>query len=486
MGSWRQSDYGSLLFGVVLVYDIPKRGVPVYGGYFSGCFVAMSSYTQIVNMIQSMYFVTESQRIAVDTIYDAIVDSKFVYVDSKGESKEELTPSEARRWKTTIRSIITQLMVFGFCLCRAVRVQRNKDELDKNLSDVRCEIVDGSRVIPRYHRETLSYTYTGVLSMTEYDPTQGWTVLELNMPYARDDGRIIPMSSAARAYEKSRQLMELEFNYMERDRLNTSPAVITNKTYNQHDLPHVSHSNSLFSGLTASTDADVWAKKYGEVLKHLGELSKQAAEDNKRRYEEARQSMSKRARYTAPSNLMMQLPVDEGRTGFELSTRVGPPEYVTRCADLRAEIMWMFGVPPHVRGHKSASERALSADRMMQTINTDWKNRIVNMTDMIQEALTDMSEKVLDNGLSVKMIPRMSAFELERLGPMFKTSEYVRLLSETHRVDESVFDMERVALIQSSDTNAVDNRKANAHDMGSGNAVHTDASKAVSHVKKHI
>lgn len=486
MGSWRQSDCAGGVVSVVLVYDTPRQRVPVYGVCFSRSVASMTSYIQLVNMIQSMHFVTEAQRITVDTMYDTIMESKLVYVNKEDKLDSDVSPKEARHWKITIRSIITQLMVFGYCLCRAVRVKKNKDELDTELPEVRCEIADGSRIVPRWHPETLSYTFTGVLSMTELDPTQGWTVLELHMPYAREDGTLIPTSGAARAFELSRMLMELEYNYIERDRLNTSATVITNKSYHQNDLIQTTHSTSLFAGLTAPTDGAAWAKKYEDVLKHLGELSKKSAEDNRRRYEEARQTSSKRARHTAPSSLLMQLPVDEGRTGIELSTRMGPPEYITRYTDMRSEIMWMFGVPPHVRGHKSTSERALSADRMMQKINSDWENRVIDMIDLIQVALTDMSEKILDNGLHVKISRRMSAFTLERLGPMFKTKEYIRLLSETHHVDESVFDPKRVAMIQESDYDMVDNRKANAHDMTGGSPAQTDASKAVAHVKKHV
>lgn len=486
MGSWCQSGCAGCVVSVVLVYHTPRQGVLVYGGYFTRCFASMTSYTQLVNMIQSMHFVTEAQRITVDTMYDAIMESKLVYATKEDKIDSDVPTKDARRWKITIRSIITQLMVFGYCLCRVVRVKKNKDELDTDLSEIRCEIADGSKIVPRWHPETLSYTFTGVLSMTELDPTQGWTVLELHMPYAREDGTLIPMSGAARAFELSRMLMELEYNYIERDRLNTSATVVTNKAYNHHDLTHTTHSTSLFAGLTSSMDGAAWAKKYEDVLKHLGELSKKSAEDNRRRYEEARQTSSKRTRYTAPSSLLMQLPVDEGRAGTELSTRMGPPEYITRYTDIRSEIMWMFGVPPHIRGHKSTSERALSADRMMQKINSDWENRVIDMIDLIQVALTDMSEKILDNGLHIKIARRMSAFTLERLGPMFKTKEYIRLLSETHHVDESVFDPKHVAMIQEGEQDKTDNRKANAHDMTGGNPAQTDAAKTVAHVKKHL
>lgn len=442
----------------------------------------MSFVTQATD-VYSAHLSDETQVTAVDAILESLLDVEFVYSDGK-KREEDIDDEEVDVWRTAVVRIARQLLIFGYCLCRVVHVRPDKkDEVgDDDPSRYRIEVACGTTIVPNWNRETLSWNFHGLTTGTKMNATKNWVTLVYTEPMMLK-GQPLLRSGAARAYELTRRLAEMEQNQAERDRLNSLAVVVTERANTGGHAPDVGRNPEL-TLLYGQQDTDVrtWAYHQKELMVHLADLSQKSQDENRRLYESSR--ASKRPR--VESNLM-QLPVAQGQTGSELSVRHGPPDYSSMIATLKNDIFWCYNVPPLIKAMKATSERTSSADRMMQVILTDWDRFIRHMRSCIGRAIKTLSREMTGTLTYVHMRPRMSAFCLQQIRDIMHLKPMRTAIAAVYNVDESVIDPTQLRLVRQLETEgAPENRKQNAHDVdGGGKGVASDAEKSQSHTLKH-
>jgi hypothetical protein len=449
----------------------------------------MAAYSALARKVYEMHILTETQQVAVDTYVGYVLNCDLVWTEEGAEAP--LDPADEIVWRDTMTRILRQMLIYGYALCRAVRVRRDaKGEVAEATPDVRIEVARGIDLVPSWNGETVSFNFTGLSSGTKMSPDKGWYVIMLAEPLLDERNEPIMHSGAARAYEMSKRIRDLEANFAERDRLNTTATVLIEKANTGgHDPTDRSARDPTMTLLHGNEgDLRTWAYHQKELMNYLGELSRKGEEDNRKRYAAAQSRDPKRARID-PTKTLLQLPVDRGMTASEITARQAPPDYTAVVTGLQNDIMWAFGVPPNIKAMKVNSERASSADRMMQMIMADFERFVHESRGLLQGAITTVSRQLSKSDCYVYMKPRMSAFVLQQISSVLRIDALRSIKASVFRVPADIFDpkllkMEQMLALEGSGGPA--NRKQNAHDVdGGGNAVASDAEKSQSHTLKH-
>jgi len=440
----------------------------------------MTTFGAYARDVYTTHIGNETQATAVDTIFESLLDVEFVFSD--GTNEEDIEDDEVTVWRTAVVRITRQLLIYGYCLCRVVHVRADtKEEIGfDEPTRYRIEVADGTTIVPTWNRETISWNFQGLNTGTKMDAIKGWNTLIYTEPVLHE-GHTVLRSGAARALELTKRLDEMEQNQIERDRLNSIAAVITQRASASTHAPEMGRNPemTLLYG-QEETDVRTWAYHQKELMSHLADLSQKSQEENRRLYE----SRSKKPRMESPN--LMQLPVAQGQTGTELSVRHGPPEFTAMVATLKNDIFWAFNVPPLIKAMKATSERTSSADRMMQVILTDWDRYLRHLRACVQRAVTALSMKMTETKTYVYMRARMSAFCLQQIRDIMHIKPLRVAIAATYNVDERIIDPAQLRLLRELEQAGPENRKQNAHDAdGGGKGVASDAEKAQSHTLKH-
>lgn len=435
-----------------------------------------------VRELYSTHVSNETQATAVDTILESLLDVEFVFSD--GKTEEDIPEDERDVWRTAVVRITRQLLIYGYCLCRVVRVRADaKDEISEDIeSRYRVEVACGTTIVPTWNRETVSWNFQGLTTGTKMDVSKGWITLIYTEPVLHE-GQPLLRSGAARAFTLTKRLDEMEQNQIERDRLNSLAVVITQRANTGGHAPEIGR-NPEMTLLYGQEQPDLasWSYDQKQLMVEMVELSKKEQENNRQLYESS--SRSKKPRIETPN--LMQLPVARGQTGTELSVRHGPPEFTAMIATLKNDIFWAFNVPPLIKAMKATSERTSSADRMMQVILTDWDRFIRHLRACVQRALTLLSKEMTETSTYVHMRARMSAFCLQQIRDVMHIKPLRTAMAAIYNVDERVIDTAQLRLVRELEQAGPENRKQNAHDVdGGGKGVASDAEKAQSHTLKH-
>lgn len=438
------------------------------------------NFGEYVRDLYKTHVGSETQSTAVDTIFESLLDVEFVFFD--GKTEEDIDEDEIGVWRTAVIRITRQLLMYGYCLCRVVRVRADaKDEIAENVeSRYRVEVACGTTIIPKWNRETVSWNFEGLTTGTKMDVTKGWMTLMYTEPVLHE-GQPLLRSGAARALTLTKRLEEMEQNQIERDRLNSLAVVITQRANTGGHAPEIGR-NPEMTLLYGQEQPDLasWSYDQKQLMVEMVELSKKEQENNRQLYE----SQSKKPRMETPN--LMQLPVARGQAGTELSVRHGPPEFTAMIATLKNDIFWAFNVPPLIKAMKATSERTSSADRMMQVILTDWDRFIRHLRACVQRAITGLSMEMTETSTYVYMRARMSAFCLQQIRDVMHIKPLRTAMAAIYNVDERVIDPAQLRLVRELEQAGPENRKQNAHDVDSGGkGVASDAEKAQSHTLKH-
>jgi len=464
----------------------------------------MDPYTdtsELIRRVVATHYTTEAQCVAVDTVVSSVLDGDIVWTSGKAEEPVEDTIP----WTEAATRIIRQLLIFGYALYRVAKVRKPiKGEHAVDSETRRIEVANGVTVVPTWNGETRSWNFI----VPDGEDTSGWRVLVHVEPDRDHNNRPILRSGAARAYEPSIRLAEMEACHAQRDTLNSMPAIIAERAttigggYNNPLDERGRDPASTMLG-DARPDLRSWAHKQKDLIRYLSELSEESERQNEKRMKamKADPKEAKRPKLDLPDAHLRVFDVPAGKSGREVTPRVGPPEYPATVSALENKIMWAFGVAPQVKARGVNSERKPSSDRMSQMVIADFERFVRIMRRHVDNAFATISEQLSrKRGIHVFIKPRMSAFSLQQIRPVLKTEELRRRLAQVYDIPEDAIDDDKLEADQMGMVGGDENRKHNSHDVdGGGHGVPvqvadksgvpaqlTDKDKANAHAHKHM
>jgi hypothetical protein len=268
-------------------------------------------------------------------------------------------------------------------------------------------------------------------------------------------------SACARSYTAAARQDVIEHNWISRDKFNSSPSAFTymSKDFGNaagklrpwfRDVNANMSTNLHFSTSEVDTDNP---SDFRELISRradtIRELSKNTAmeRDSFERRVQIKNASTLQGRAEAAFGPIAQdhqeYAISDGKdlkpTPTLLSTVDGHMHY----AKARQTVLLLCGVPPQAIGESVNSERNASNHRQYEVAMGLYHASLRRMRQLVNDILEEC-------GVGVQFEATMPIHTLESLAPVLKTDSLAGLMAKTHNIDTKLFDMEALALWQTS------------------------------------
>jgi len=264
--------------------------------------------------------------------------------------------------------------------------------------------------------------------------SRGWRVSMLHAPETESNGKFAhPLSAAFMSHPQAAELLQLNRQLMQKDALNSRPAVFTR--ISKQIGANAGTSVPWFQGAHSAMQVDVL-----DQPADINELI-----DNRADAIRALDRITHTARAVGASSSVGGMPssrapdhtehiVSDGRDIDELRHMQQDAEVIHYTVErLAHEIQFAFGCPPQVLGKNINSERMSSSNRLTEMAINHFRTHTRKLREMLSGVFADLDDGVTFGDCA-------SLHTLEQIGHLLRPKELIALYACAFELDTTKFD----------------------------------------------
>ena len=385
-----------------------------------------------MNELCAVFQVDNTQQLAYKTIVSEVMQNKLMWHAHEGDIGDPSVPVPVW-WTTFVSDAVRSILLSGYFVYRGI---------GKRAGVCVCVVADPSEVWVKW--DTNTHTYTP--SCSKYRWRIG--LVEAPLKHTASHSPIGHLSSAAiRAQVPTAALAEVVHNWMQRDRLNSVPAVFTKvsdelKQQNGSDRAWFRNVNSNDAMSTRAQDIDMnfhtLVHRRAETIQQLDAITNQARSRNG----QTRTPVGATAFASPDDTEHAEHIVSDGRDFVERKSLASMADAKLQMDEMRHAVLFAFGVPPQALGKNINSERIASSNRLTEMALTTYTSFIKLLRSRIGAAIKTNTST--PNGGFVDFSCCLTNYEFENVQHFLVDSAIAPMISRTFDIPVGIIDTDKI------------------------------------------